>query len=87
MTDWSRLVDYIVNYFPEPKFSKSDISKWAKDNVPAWKNMKDKDKEKIKDDWEQAIYETEVEPEIKEFIEGKSKGFINRVRRFLGRLF
>lgn len=87
MTDWSRLVDYVVNYFPEPKFEKSDISKWAKTNVPAWDNISGGDKKKILSDWEQAIYEAEVEPEVKEFVEGKSRGFIKRVRDFLGRLF
>jgi len=87
MTDWSRLVDYVVNYFPEPKYSKSDIRKWIKENVPASKNMKEKDLKEIENDWEKAIYEAEVEPEVKELVEGKSKGFVDRIRRFLGRLF
>jgi len=87
MTDWSRLVDYVVNYFPEPKYSKSDIRKWIKENVPASKNMKEKDLKEIENDWEKAIYEAEVEPEVKELVEGKSKGFVDRIRRFLGSLF
>ena len=87
ITDWSRLVDYIVNYFPEPKYTQTDISKWASDNVPAWKGMSAGDKKTILSDWEQAIYEAEVEPEIKQIVEGKSRGFIKRIRDFLGRLF
>jgi len=45
------------------------------------------DKKTILSDWEQAIYELEVEPEIKQIVEGKSRGFIKRIRDFLGRLF
>jgi len=86
-TDWSRLVDYVVNYFPEPKYSKGDISDWAKDNIPAWSKMGSKDKKAVLSDWENAIYEMEVEPEIKEFVEGKSRGFLKRVKDFLGRFF
>lgn len=49
--------------------------------------MGGKDKDKIVKDWENFIYESEVEPEIKELVEGKSRGFIKRIRDFLGRLF
>ena len=87
MTDWSRLVDYIVNYFPDPKYSQDDIRDWANKNVPAWKNMGGKDKDKIVRDRENYVYESEVEPEIKKLVEGKSRGFIERIKRFLGRFW
>ena len=88
MTDTSRFENWVYNYFPEPKFSKQDVNKWANDNVPAWKNVWDKkQKERMLDDWENLVYEAEVEPEVKELIEGKSRGFLRRIRDFLGRLF
>ena len=92
MTDTSRFEDWIFNYFPEPKFSRQDVNKWANDNVPAWKNVwGKKQKERMLDDWENLVYETEVEPEVMELVKGKSAGFLNRaikrIREFLGRLF
>ena len=84
---YQRLVDYIIDYFPEPKYSKKDIFDWAKDSVPAWKVMKESEKDKIYKDWENFIFEAEVEPEIKELVEGKSRSFLRRIRDFLGRLF
>ena len=87
MSQYQRLVDYIIDYFPEPKHTKREITDWAKSNVPAWKVMKDSEKKKVLDDWENFVFEVEVEPEIKELVEGKSRGFLKRIRDFLGRLF
>lgn len=87
MGEYQRLTGYIIDFFPEPKYSQSDIRDWAKDNVPAWKVMEKSEKDKVLKDWENFIFESEVEPEVKELIEGKSRGFIARIKRFLGRLF
>ena len=84
---YQRLVDYVIDFFPEPKYSQSDIRKWAKDNVPAWKVMRDSEKDKVLKDWENFIFEKEVEPEIRDIVKGKSRGFLRRIRDFLGRLF
>lgn len=84
---YDRLTDYVIDYFPEPKYSQSDIRKWAKDNVPAWKVMKENEKDKVLKDWENFIFQSQVEPEVKELLEGKSRGFWKRIRAFLGRLF
>lgn len=86
-SEYQRLTGYIIDYFPEPKHSKKDISEWAQDNVPAWKVMKKSEKEKVLQDWENFVFEAEIEPEITELVEGKSRGFIRRIRDFLGRLF
>ena len=91
MTDWSRLTGYIIDYFPEPKYSRQDIRDWAQGSVPAWKYMGNKDKDEILQDWEDFVFEKEVEPEIKALVKGKSAGFltraIKRIKEFLGRLF
>ena len=87
MTDWSRLVDYVCNYFPEPKFSRGDIRDWAMKSVPAWKYMKSKDKTQVLDDWENFIYEDKVQPVVDSWLKRWSSGFVERVARFLGRLF
>lgn len=87
MSKYQRLVDYVIDYFPDPKYSKEDIENWARDNVPAWKVMKESEKDKVKKDWENFVFEAEVVPEIKEIVKGKSRGFLRRIRDFLGRLF
>ena len=88
MTDTSRFLNWIYNYFPEPKFSRQNVDKWANDNIPAWNNVwGKKQKGRMLDDWENLVYEAEVMPEVKKLIEGKSRGFIRRIRDFLGRLF
>lgn len=94
MTDTSRFENWIYNYFPDPKYSRQDINKWANKNVPAWANVWDKkQKNRMLDDWENLVFESKVEPEIErgvetsELVEGKSRGFISRIRAFLGRLF
>ena len=98
MTDFSRLSGYIMDYFPEPKYSKQDIRDWAYGNVPAWKYMGESDKEGILQDWENFVYKEEVEPEIsrveseiRDLLEGKGEGFlsraISRIKAFLGRWF
>ena len=87
MTDWDRLSDYIMDYFPEPKYSRQDIRDWAMDNVPAWKYMKNRDKTQVLDDWENFVYEDQVEPVVESWLKRWSSGFIERVARFLGRLF
>ena len=87
MGEYQRLTGYIIDYFPEPKYSRKDIRDWAKESVPAWKVMKEGEKEKVLKDWENFVFEAEVVPEIKELVEGKSRGFLRRIRDFLGRLF
>lgn len=82
MTDWSRLVDYIIDYFPDPSYSSQDIRKWAYENVPAWKYMREKTKGEILGDWENFIL-----PEVKSWLRRMSGGFRERIRKFLGRLF
>ena len=82
MTDWSRLSDYIFNYFPEPKYSRENIQDWAMDNVPAWKYMKSSDRKGVLDDWEDFIA-----PVVESEIESKSPRFWARIRNFLKRLF
>lgn len=82
MTDWSRLVDYIMNYFPDPSYSNQDIRDWAYDSVPAWKGMSNKDKDKVLGDWEGFIA-----PTVERWFTRMSKSFGMRIKRFLGRLY
>jgi len=82
MTDWSRLSDYIGDYFPDPQYSRQDIQDWAQGNVPAWKYMKGNVKKAILDDWEDFIA-----PVVESEIESKSPRFWARIRSFLRRLF
>jgi len=82
MTDWDRLVDYIIDYFPDPSYSSQDIRDWAYDSVPAWKYMDSKTKEGILGDWENFIM-----PEVKSWLRRMSEGFRDRIRRFLGRSY
>ena len=79
MTDWSRLVDYIIDYFPEPKYSSQDIRDWAQGNVPAWKYMKESDKKEVVGDWENFIM-----PKVQTWFRRMSGGFRDRIRRWLG---
>lgn len=87
MTDTSRFEDWIFNYFPEPKYSKNDIDKWASENVPAWGVWGKAQKQRMLDDWENLVFEAEVEPQVKKLVEGKSRGFIDKIKKFLGKLF
>lgn len=94
MTDWSRLTDYIIDYFPEPTYTRKDIQKWAKENVPAWKGMKRSDKKEVLNDWEYFVESEavqEIEEVITEELEDKPISYIRnvvrRVKKFLGRLF
>jgi len=82
MTDWSRLVDYIIDYFPDPSYSNQDIRDWAYDSVPAWKYMDNSTKDKVLGDWENFIF-----PQVKSWFRRMSSGFGARVKRFLGRLY
>lgn len=89
MTDWSRLTEYIEDYFPESSYSTAEIRSWAQENVPAWKYMPEKDKNEILSDWENFIA-GKVEEQITEVREGigeKRPSFWKRLRGFLGRLF
>jgi len=80
MTNWDRLTDYIIDYFPEPKYSSQDIRDWAQGNVPAWQYMGSADKDMIISDWENFII-----PQVKSWFRRMSEGFRTRIRRFLGR--
>lgn len=82
MTDWSRLVEYIKDYFPEPIYNSNEVKEWASENVPAWKYMGNKDKKDIIGDWEDFI-----QPKVEKQLKGFTRRFIGRIRRFLGRLF
>ena len=82
MTDWSRLVDYIIDYFPDPSYSTQDIREWANDSVPAWKYMDNSTKDKVLGDWENFIA-----PKVERWFTRMSKGFGQRIRKFLGRLY
>ena len=82
MTDWSRLVDYINNYFPDPTHSSQDIRDWAEKSVPPWKNMGKGEKDKIIKDWEYFI-----EPQVKGWFRRMSSDFGRRIKAFLGRLY
>lgn len=82
MTDFSRLVDYICNYFPEAKYSAQDIRDWAMGNVPAWKYMGESTKKGIIGDWENFVM-----PDVKNWLRRISEGMRDRIRRFLGRSY
>lgn len=82
MTDFSRLVDYICNYFPDPRYSSQDVRDWAMDNVPAWKYMDNKTRGGIIGDWENFIL-----PEVKGWLRRMSESFREKIRKFLGRLY
>lgn len=75
-------MDYITNYFPEPKYSTQDIKEWAQKSVPAWKVMSNKDKSEVLGDWENFIA-----PQVEKWFTRMSKSFGNRIRKFLGRLY
>lgn len=82
MTDWSRLSDYIIDYFPDTSHSSQDIRDWAQESVPPWKHMSNKDKDGVIGDWENFI-----EPQVKGWFRRMSGGFRERIRKFLGRLY
>ena len=86
LTDWDRLMEYIHDYFPEPKYKSQDIRKWAMDNVPAWKYMSSGLKDDIITDWENFIV-----TQLEDIIEDASPTFwgriSGRVKGFLGRLW
>ena len=82
MTNWDRLVDYITNYFPDPSYSAQDIRDWAMDSVPPWKSMSNKDKNDVLGDWENFIA-----PQVEKWFTRMSRGFGQRIKRFLGRLY
>ncbi|MGB5911844.1 MAG: hypothetical protein WBH31_11675 [Promethearchaeia archaeon] len=96
MTDWSRLTDYIYNYFPDPSYSRAEVIQWAQENVPAWKYMNNDDRKMIIGDWEAFV--SPVEPkqieairedieEIEKDISPEQRGRWGKVKRWLGRLF
>ena len=80
ITDWSRLTDYIFDYFPDPSYSTADVEEWAQENVPAWKYMGSSTKREILGDWENFIA-----PTVESWFKRMSHGFRNRIRRFLRR--
>ena len=82
MTDWSRLIDYIHNYFPDPSHSSQDIRDWAIKEVPAWKGMSNSDKNAIIKDWENFIT-----PQVQTWFKRMTSGFRDRIRKFLGRSY
>jgi len=82
VTDWSRLTQYIIDYFPEPKYSPKDIKDWGKENVPAWDKISSSEKKEIIQDWEDTIAEP-IEREARSW----SKRIVDRIKGFLGRLF
>lgn len=82
MGEYVRLANYIIDYFPEPKYSRQDIKDWAEDKIPAWKHISKNDKKEVLDDWEDFIA-----PQVESEIEGKSPRFWARIKKFLGRLF
>ena len=82
MTDWDRLTDYIIDYFPDPSYSNQDIRDWATGNVPAWKHMSTRDKDEVLGDWENFIA-----PKVQTWLSRMSSGFRDRIRRFLGRSY
>lgn len=51
MTDWVRLTDYIIDFFPDNSHTEKDIRAWAMENVPAWKFMDRDIQEGILSDW------------------------------------
>lgn len=80
MTDWSRLTEYIFDFFPDPQFNTQDIRDWATENVPAWKGMSSSDKNGILGDWENFIA-----PKVESWFTRMSHGFRERIRNFLTR--
>lgn len=89
MTDFSRLTQYINDYFPERIYNTDDIRDWAQDNVPVWKYMDSNTKDGILGDWEEFIAES-IEEDlegIREGIGAKTVSFWDRLGRFVRRLF
>lgn len=90
MGDYSRLQEYIHDYFPDPIYSTDEVKEWAEDNVPAWSKLPRKTQRDILGDWENFIATQKVEPELREIREeigDKSPSFWNRIKEFIGRLF
>lgn len=77
---YSRLMEWIQDYFPEPMYSRQDIIDYMNKNVPAWKYISKSDREDMIKDWEEF-----VAPEIEEMIETKPTIW-QRIYKFLGRL-
>ena len=82
MTDFSRLSGYIIDFFPEPKYSPTDIRDWASENVPVWDKMSRRDQKEVIEDWKNSMAQP-IETEAR----GWAGLLIRRIRNFLGRLF
>ena len=89
MGDYSRLENYIMDYFPTAIYGVDDIEEWAKENVPSWDKISSKDKEEMIHDWEDFVAPTVEEEliEVREEIGEKTPRFWGRIRKFLGKLF
>ena len=51
MTDWSRLASWLMDYFPDPKFSVKEVKDFLGKNIPAYKKMKKRTKQGLINDW------------------------------------
>lgn len=90
MTDWSRLQEWVNDYFPESSHSTEEVRNYLKENVPAWdKGMSKNDKREIIGDWETFI-ELQVETKLGRVLEpigDKSPSFWNRIKKFVGKFW
>lgn len=89
MTDWTRLTNYIIDFFPDNTYSEEEIDEWAMESVPAWKFMDQQTKDDILGDW-RSFADTlpPVEPPIPpEPPEPEKRGFGSRVKDWFKRRF
>jgi len=86
VTDFSRLMEYIHDYFPEGIYDTSDIEEWAEESVPAWKYMDSETKGEIVQDWEDFIVEEELE-DVRIIAEERKPSVMGRIKSFFGKLF
>lgn len=101
MAKYKRLIDWIINYFPDRDYTQQDIREWARKEVPAWNYINEKDKKNILDDWrdfvkpdfvaqqvEKARIEwKEAQKEWKEIKREFKVGVIDKVKSWFKRLF
>lgn len=92
MTDWTRLTNYIIDFFPDSTYSEEEIDAWAMESVPAWKFMDQQTKDDILGDWKEFIDSLPLpeEPDLPippQPPEPEKKGIGSRIKSWFKRRF
>ena len=64
MAKYQRLIDWIIDYFPDKDYTQTDIREWAEKEVPAWNYISKKDQKNILDDWREFVKPDFVQEQI-----------------------